>query len=84
MEVPKDGVTSKPLTDDDLNENLDDKGKEKPWLKVPVKGEFAALPAAPVQAEREATFGNVIKVEVATKPVESPKPARAAEHKPLA
>ena len=84
MDVPKGGVKSKALTDAELNENLDDKGKDKPWLKVPVKGEFAALPAAEVQTEREANFGKKITVELAMKPVVPPKPAVAAEHKPLA
>jgi putative membrane-bound dehydrogenase-like protein len=81
MEVPKGGVKSLPLTEDDLNANLDDKGKDKPWLKLPVKGEFAAIPAAPIQTEREAGFGKDIKTVSAVKPVEPAKPVTAAEKK---
>ncbi len=81
MEVPKDGVKSKPLTEDELNANLDDKGKEKPWLKLPQKGEFAAIPAAPVQTEREAKFGKTMKVESVVKPAEPAKPVAAPEKK---
>ncbi|MCW1922498.1 NPCBM/NEW2 domain-containing protein [Luteolibacter arcticus] len=55
VEVPKDGVKSKPLTEDDLNANLDDKGKA-PRLTVVKPGEFKQIPAAPVQTEREAGF----------------------------
>ena len=55
MDVPKDGVASKPLTEDELNANLDDKGK-KVRLTIPTAGELAKIPAAPVPAEREAKF----------------------------
>ena len=81
MEVPKDGVKSKSLTAEDLNENLDDKGKDKPWLTLPKPGEFAAIPAAVVQTERESKFGKTMKVEVATKPVEPAKPVAAPDKK---
>ncbi len=56
VEVPKDGVKSKPLSEDDLNANLDDKGANKPRLKIPQAGEFNAIPTAPVQTDREAKF----------------------------
>lgn len=56
LEVPKDGVKSKPLTEDELNANLDDKGANKPRLTLPKAGELEAIPTAPVQVEREAGF----------------------------
>ena len=84
MDVPKGGVKSKPLSEDDLNANLDDKGKDKPWLKIPAKGEFAAIPAAPIQTEREAGFGKAINVVSAVKPVEPAKPTAAPEKKAAA
>lgn len=57
VEVPKGGVISDPLTDADLNADLDDKGPKKAELTVPKPGEFKAIPAAPVDTEREAKFG---------------------------
>ena len=56
LEVPKDGVKSAPLTEEELNANLDDKGANKPRLSLPKPGEFDAIPTAPIQAEREAAF----------------------------
>lgn len=55
VEVPKDGVKSKPLTDDELNANLDDKGKAA-RLTVVKPGEFKQIPTAPVDTKREAAF----------------------------
>ena len=55
VEVPAKGVPSKPLTEDELNANLDDKGKVV-RLKVVEPGEFKKLPAAPVPTAREAGF----------------------------
>lgn len=55
LEVPKEGVPSKPLTEDDLNANLDNKGKVV-RLKLVQPGEFKALPAAQIQTERESKF----------------------------
>ena len=55
LEVPKDGVPSKSLTEEELNANLDDKGKVK-HLKLVEPGEFKKLPAAPIQTERESKF----------------------------
>jgi putative membrane-bound dehydrogenase-like protein len=55
LDVPKDGVPSKSLTEDELNANLDDKGKVV-RLKVVQPGEFKNLPAAKIQTEREAKF----------------------------
>jgi hypothetical protein len=56
LEVPVAGVASTPLTEEELNANLDDKGANKPRLTVPKAGEFKALPVAEVQSEREAKF----------------------------
>ncbi len=56
IEVPKEGVTSLPLSEDDINLNLDKKGTNPKRLTVPQPGEFAAMPAAPIQVEREAKF----------------------------
>ena len=56
IEVPKEGVKSLPLSEDDLNANLDKKGKKPQRLTVPKLGEFESAPAAPVQTEREAKF----------------------------
>jgi type 1 glutamine amidotransferase len=55
VEIPAGGVKSKPLTEDELNANLDDKGKPV-RLKLVVPGEFKKIPTAPVQVEREAGF----------------------------
>jgi hypothetical protein len=55
VEVPKDGVKSKPLTEDELNANLDDKGKAA-RLTVVKPGEFKQIPTAPVDTKREAAF----------------------------
>jgi putative membrane-bound dehydrogenase-like protein len=56
MEVPADGVRSLPVTEEQLNSNLDDKGPGKPPLKVPQPGEFNALPAAEIPVDRESKF----------------------------
>ena len=54
--VPKDGVVSKPVSEDELNANLDDKGANKPRLTVPKAGEFKTLPSAEIPKERESKF----------------------------
>ena len=43
VNVPKDGVTSLPLTEGDLNASLDEKGSEKPRLTLPTPEELAAI-----------------------------------------
>jgi putative membrane-bound dehydrogenase-like protein len=58
MEVPATGVKSKPLTEDELNANLDDKGKPV-RLKLVEPGDFKKIPTAPVQTAREAGFKTV-------------------------
>lgn len=83
MEVPKDGVKSKPLTEDELNANLDDKGK-KVRLTLPQAGEFSAIPAAPIQTEREAGFGKPGATPAEKKEAAPAKPAPSASAaKPL-
>jgi type 1 glutamine amidotransferase len=47
MEVPAEGVKSKPLTEDELNANLDDYGKPNPRIPLPNVEEHMALPPAP-------------------------------------
>ncbi|MFM2171100.1 MAG: hypothetical protein RI957_1329, partial [Verrucomicrobiota bacterium] len=55
LDVPKDGVPSKPLSEDELNANLDPKGKEI-RLKPVLQGEYKDFTPAPIQTEREAKF----------------------------
>lgn len=55
VEVPDKGVPSKPLTEEELNADLDDKGKPV-RLKLVEPGEFKKIPAEAVQTEREAGF----------------------------
>ncbi len=74
VEVPAEGVKSTPLTEDELNANLDAKGKAK-RLTVPQAGEFAKLPAAPIQVDREKGFPATTKPEV--------KPAEKSTAKPI-
>jgi putative membrane-bound dehydrogenase-like protein len=69
LEVPKDGVPSKPLTEDELNANLDDKGKVK-HLTLVQPGEFQKMPAAKIQTERESKFP---KLEGTAAPAKDPK-----------
>ncbi|HEX3135475.1 MAG TPA: PVC-type heme-binding CxxCH protein, partial [Planctomycetota bacterium] len=91
MEVPKDGVKSKPISEDELNANLDAKGANPPRLTVPKPGEFAAIPAAAVQTEREAKFPAVGaaapakdgKGPAAVPPAPAGKPAPTAAVKPV-
>ncbi|MCW1887029.1 NPCBM/NEW2 domain-containing protein [Luteolibacter flavescens] len=58
VEIPKDGVTSKPLTEDELNANLDEKGNA-PRLTLVKPGEVKQIPAAQVDVKREAAFPQV-------------------------
>ena len=55
VEVPKDGVKTKPLSENDLNDNLDDKGKAD-RLTLVKPGEFKKIPTAAVDTKREAAF----------------------------
>ncbi len=81
LEVPKDGVQSKPVTEDELNNNLDDKGALKPRITLPQAGEFKALPAAEIPTDRESKFpakpsasGNPAPVPAPASAVSAPKP----------
>lgn len=56
IEVPKDGVASKSLTEDDLNANLDSYGNKTKRLKLPNVEEWKKLPPAKVNEQREAGF----------------------------
>ena len=56
LEVPKDGVSSLPISEEQLNANLDDKSPKTTHLLVPKFGEFKTLPAAPIQTDRESKF----------------------------
>ncbi|MEM7015152.1 MAG: ThuA domain-containing protein, partial [Verrucomicrobiota bacterium] len=47
MDVPEGGVVSKPLTEDELNANLDDYGKPNPRIPLPDVETFMKLPPAP-------------------------------------
>ena len=78
IEVPKEGVKSLPLSEDDLNANLDKKGKNPQRLTVPKPGEFESIPAAPVQTEREAKFPVLPAKDVKT----PPQPTADAAAKP--
>ena len=46
LDVPENGVTSKALTEKDLNANLDVYPTENPWIPLPNVKEFMMLPAA--------------------------------------
>ena len=79
VEVPADGVKSNPLSEDELNANLDAKGEAK-RLTIPQPGEFAKIPAAPIQVAREKAFSAPPKP--AAQP--APKPASVPTEKPAA
>jgi hypothetical protein len=61
IEVPEGGVKSKSLTEDDLNANLDDYGKNQKRLKLPNVEDWKRLPPAKVNEAREAGFKNEAK-----------------------
>ncbi|MBA3699958.1 MAG: NPCBM/NEW2 domain-containing protein [Planctomycetes bacterium] len=85
IEVPTDGVKSKPLSEDDLNANLDKKGDNPPRLKIPQTGEFNAIPTAPVQTDREAKFPAADGKPKASAPAPANPPGKtpAAAAKPV-
>jgi len=56
LEVPEGGVKSIPLTEEDLNANLDDYGDKMRHLKLPNAEDWKKLPPAKVNEEREAGF----------------------------
>lgn len=55
LDVPKHGVPTSPLTEEELNANLDDKG-QAPRLTLVKKNELKNIPTAAVQTEREDKF----------------------------
>ena len=55
MKIPEDGVLSRTPSEEELNVNLDKKGRVK-HIKVPDPAEWKKLPPAKVQTEREAKF----------------------------
>ncbi len=63
LDVPKDGVSSQPLSEDELNAHLDDKGKVV-RLKLVEPGEFKKIPAAKIQTDREAKFTKPAKAAI--------------------
>lgn len=77
VEVPAKGVPSKPISEEELNANLDSKGKPAN-LKVVEPGEFKKIPAAAVQTEREAGFKGA-----KAKTTSAPK-AKSSSAKPVA
>jgi putative membrane-bound dehydrogenase-like protein len=81
VEVPADGVKSKPITEEQLNANLDDKGPAE-RLKPIQPGEFKAIPAAPVDSKREAGFPPVPQTGPRTFENAGRKPAPAARKAP--
>jgi hypothetical protein len=56
LKVPEGGVVSRPLTEDDLNANLDDYKNKTRRLKLPDPEEWKKLPSAKVNEKREASF----------------------------
>jgi len=72
MKVPKDGVQSRAPTEEELNVNLDKKGRAR-RIKVPDPGAWKKLPPAKIQKEREAGFNQGAGAKV--------RPAPAPEKK---
>ena len=68
LDVPATGVKSLPVTEDELNANLDDKGPNKPRIKLLTAAEIDALEPAAIQTEREAKFP---KIEPADQPAKA-------------
>jgi hypothetical protein len=56
LEVPEGGVRSEPLTEEDLNANLDDYGKGMKRLRLPEVSKWKKLPPAKIDRKREAGF----------------------------
>lgn len=53
MDVPEGGVKSEPVTEDELNENLDTYDKPNPRLKLPDLDEIRKMPPAEIDESRE-------------------------------
>lgn len=56
LKVPEGGVVSRPLTEDDLNANLDNYKNKTRRLKLADPEEWKKLPSAKVNEKREASF----------------------------
>ncbi len=72
MKVPENGVQSRAPTEEELNVNLDKKGRVR-RIKVPDPGAWKKLPPAKIQKEREAGFNQGAGAKV--------RPAPAPEKK---
>lgn len=73
MEVPEGGVKSKPLTEDELNANLDDYGKPNPRIPLPNVEEYMNLPPAPFVTMDDLRKREAKKRKPKTKPKAAPK-----------
>jgi len=56
LEIPKGGVTSKPVTESELNANLDEYPNGKKHLTLPDAEQWRSMPAAKINTRREAGF----------------------------
>lgn len=83
VEVPEGGVKSRPVTEDELNANLDVyDGKQNPRIPLPDTEEFMALPAAPfVTAEEHAAAAAKTKADRAARQKEKRLQEAAAKKK---
>ncbi|MEM1294908.1 MAG: ThuA domain-containing protein [Verrucomicrobiota bacterium] len=68
MEVPEGGVKSLPVTEDQINENLDDYGKPNPRIKLPNVDEQMALPPAPFVTAEDLAAREAAKKKKKAKP----------------
>lgn len=73
IDVPKNGVASRPLNEADLSANLSKKTVKR--LSVPVSGEYASLKREPIPtvAEHQARLKERAKAKQAENPTEAPK-----------
>ncbi len=79
MEVPEGGVISNPVTEDELNANLDDYGKPNPRIALPKVEEYMKLPPA-----KFVTLEDLKKREAEKKAKEAKKKKNGAKKKPNA
>lgn len=76
MEVPEGGVKSLPVTEEQINENLDEYDKPNPWIKLPNVDEQMALPPAKFVTAEDLAAREAARKKKA-KP--APKPAAASD-----
>jgi putative membrane-bound dehydrogenase-like protein len=76
MEVPEGGVKSLPLTEDDLNANLDKKGNNAERIALPIPGELDKLPhgSVPTVAEHAAARKAAVEKKQKKAPAAKPEP----------